>query len=564
MLGTAWMVNLTLPPYLISHAIDDGLQPGHYSQLLGWVAALLAVGLLNAGLAILRHRTLTKVRMNAAFRTVHAVVVKATELGGGLTRSVTAGEVVTIGIGDVWTISTSLTFVGPGVGGVVAYLVVAVLLLEISPVLALVVLLGAPLVAIAIGPVLARLRRVGMVYREHQGGLTSQLVDIVEGLQVLNGLGGKPLFVGRYHERSQRLQREGYRVGSVSSWIPALGAGLPMLFLACVTWLAARMAAQHSISIGELIAVYGYVAMLVVPIAELIDAGLTLSQSMVSAGRVLSVLTLQREDSGTLAPPAHPADLADPDSGVVIRAGRFTALTGSRPADAAEILDRLGGFSPSRATWGDVPLAAIEPGQLRREILMADNEADIFAGTLREVVSGRWQPTDEAILRALHTAAAVDIIEALPDGLASRITAQARNLSGGQRQRVRLVRALLAEPTVLLAVEPTSAVDAHTEAAIGPRLREARAGRTTVLATSSPLLLGQADEVHWLVDGQVVASGSHAELLATDSYAALISRDLADDELGDELGDEPGDEPGDDRDRDARSPRLSTGQRADR
>jgi ABC-type multidrug transport system fused ATPase/permease subunit len=83
-------------------------------------------------------------------------------------------------------------------------------------------------------------------------------------------------------------------------------------------------------------------------------------------------------------------------------------------------------------------------------------------------------------------------------------------------------------------VEPTSAVDAHTEALIADRLRTARAGRTTVLASTSPPLLDQADVVHYLVDGRLMDSGTHAELLARQpDYRRLVSRDLDDPEASD-------------------------------
>jgi ABC-type bacteriocin/lantibiotic exporter with double-glycine peptidase domain len=104
-----------------------------------------------------------------------------------------------------------------------------------------------------------------------------------------------------------------------------------------------------------------------------------------------------------------------------------------------------------------------------------------------------------------------------------------RNLSGGQRQRVRLARAVYADPEMLLAVEPTSAVDAHTEAAVAERLAAARRGRGTVLATTSPVLLDRADVVHYLVGGRVSASGTHRELLAAEpGYRDLVTRAFGD------------------------------------
>jgi ABC-type multidrug transport system fused ATPase/permease subunit len=83
----------------------------------------------------------------------------------------------------------------------------------------------------------------------------------------------------------------------------------------------------------------------------------------------------------------------------------------------------------------------------------------------------------------------------------------------------------LAEPEVLILLDPTSAVDAHTEARIADRLRDARAGRTTLVVTSSPLLLGRADAVAFLSEGRVAAVGRHAELLESDSdYRDMVSR----------------------------------------
>ncbi|MFJ6461402.1 ABC transporter transmembrane domain-containing protein [Streptomyces sp. NPDC091387] len=536
LLGSAWMVCLTLPPYLLSRAIDDGLEPGRWPALAGWVAALLGVGVLNAWLAIMRHRTMTRVRLDAVFRSVAVVVRQATRLGGALPRRVTAGEVVTIGFRDVAMIAATLTITGPGVGAVLAYVVVAVLLLTVSPLLAVVVLLGVPLLVVLVGPLLWRLQGVEAAYREQQGGLAARFEDMAKGLRVLNGIGGKEVYAERYRLGSRALRAEGYRVGAVTSWIQALGVGLPTLFLGAVTWLAARMAAQGTITVGELVAVYGYAAVLVVPVTFFIEGGYDLSRGLVAARRVIRFLVLEPDSAGgepTSDAPGAPSTLRDPESGVEVVPGGMTALVSARPSDSAAVVDRLGRFVESAATWDGIRLDEIDLTRIRRRILVADNEADLFAGPLREVISGALDRDEETIGRGVHTAVAQDVVRGLPDGLDSRIDAQGRNLSGGQRQRVRLVRALLADPEVLLAVEPTSAVDAHTEAAVAARLHAARSGRTTVVTSTSPLLLDRADTVYYLVDGSVAAVGSHRELLdGPPGYRLLVSRGTDGDDPG--------------------------------
>ncbi|MFJ8112145.1 ABC transporter ATP-binding protein [Streptomyces sp. NPDC096132] len=526
-LASTWMVLMAVSPYLLSKAVDEGLEPGDTTALAGWTTVLFVVGSANAWVSIMRHRTMTRLRMDAYFRTIKVVMGHAVRLGDALPRRVGAGEVVTIGVGDVQTIANALTVIGPGVGSLVVYVVVAGLLLSVSPLLTVVVLLGMPVVAVLVGPLMARLRGAEGEYRERQGVLTSRIGDLAGGLRVLNGLGGKGLFADAFGRDSQRLREQGYRVGAVTSWMQALGVGLPTLFLAVVTWLAARLAAQGEMTVGQLVSVYGYVAVLVGPVAFLVDMGYQLSRGVVAADRVVRLLRVEPDpDTGTAEAPAEPSVLHDPASGVRVTPGRLTALVGARPAEVTAVVDRLGRYGPTDATWGGVRLDAVPLSQVRARILVADNEADLFAGSLREVVGGRREQPSAEVRRAVRAAAADDIVQGLAEGLDAPVSAQGRSLSGGQRQRVRLVRALLADPEVLLAVEPTSALDAHTEAAVAERLRAARAGRTTVVTTASPLVLDHADTVLYLLDGKVTASGRHRELLEREpGYRALVARD---------------------------------------
>src|SRR5262245_17658685 len=152
--SSTWLVILVVPPYAVAHAIDDGLRARDLAALGLWVGVLVTAGIANSGIGIMRHRTMTFIRLDAGLRTVQVVIRHAAGVGAELPRRVSTGEVVSVGAADLDRIMRTMTTLGPGVGSVVAYAVVAVLLIRISPLLALVVLLGVPALVLSLGPLL--------------------------------------------------------------------------------------------------------------------------------------------------------------------------------------------------------------------------------------------------------------------------------------------------------------------------------------------------------------------------------------------------------------------------
>lgn len=180
-----------------------------------------------------------------------------------------------------------------------------------------------------------------------------------------------------------------------------------------------------------------------------------------------------------------------------------------------------------------VPLDRLPLDTARSTVLVQDKDPTLLSGTLDELfaVPASGQVTmDEALASAQCDDVLTALLQGSPDAdgdpRRARITERGRSLSGGQRQRLALARSLLTDPPVLVLDEPTSAVDSHTEARTARALRRLRAGRTTVVLTSSPLLLDQADEVVFVPCGTVAAVGTHQELLRTDpAYRAVVTRE---------------------------------------
>ncbi|NUR30720.1 MAG: ABC transporter ATP-binding protein, partial [Catenulispora sp.] len=273
---------------------------------------------------------------------------------------------------------------------------------------------------------------------------------------------------------------------------------------------------------------YGYAAFLVSPLRTIVEMADKITRGLVAARRLVRLLQMAPEITDPAEPLAAPrgaVELHDPQSGVTVRRLTYTALATARPEDAAEIVERLGRYADSEATANGVPLTGLERAAVRSLILVSDNDGRLFSGVLRAELDPHGTAGDEQIMAALTAASATEIVEALPAGLDTFVAERGREFSGGQQQRLRLARALLADAPALLLVEPTSAVDAHTEARIATRLGDFRSGRTTLVTTTSPLVLDRADHVLYVEDGKVVAEGTHRQLMHDEPrYRATVTR----------------------------------------
>ncbi|MFE2725768.1 ABC transporter transmembrane domain-containing protein [Kitasatospora sp. NPDC059327] len=530
---------LPVPVGLGVQAVVDGDAAG-----LRWAgAAVLALAVVAAFGAVMLHRQAVWNWIHAATQVRQLVSRQASHLGAGLSRRIATGEIVAVGSGDVEKIGWYVELVARLRGAVIVWLAVSVAVLVTEPVLGLAVLLGVPVLAASVWPLLGPFERRYSEQRALGGKATELAADTVAGLRVLRGIGGEELFLDRYRAASQKVRTAAVRSARVWSLMQAQQVLLPGLFVVGVTWYGARLAAHGEIGIGTLVAVYGATAYLASPLRILGEAAHAWSVARVSAGRAARVLALSRTTGTAEAVLTGPgrADLFDPATGLTARAGELTAVVCGDPDFAGALAERLGGHVPSAegerrevsVRLGGTELDAVPLARARAAVLVHDKEPVLLSGTLAELfdipASGRVTPAE-----ALAAARAEDVLDALVDGspdcegdaMRARITERGRSLSGGQRQRLALARALLADPPVLVLDEPTSAVDAHTESRIATGLRESREGRTTVVFATSPLLLDQADRVVLLQAGRATAAGRHRELMRTEpAYRAVVTRD---------------------------------------
>jgi ABC-type multidrug transport system fused ATPase/permease subunit len=541
------------------------------SKTLQWGAVLLAVTMVGALFGILMHTFIVRTWLIALYGTIKMVTRKAAQMGHVLPRRTPTGEVLSVAGSDSDEFGALTEILARTWTQLVAYLVVAFIVLSTSLELGVLLLVAAPVLVGAAYPLLKPLHRRQEIERSRNSDLTSLATDIVAGLRILRGIGGERTFGSNYAAQSQLARQAGQSAGIWQAAIEAVGVLFSGVFVVLLVWLGTRQVISGELSIGQLISFLGYALFMIYPIQTFFEFAQKLTRASVSARKAIAIFEQRppwQDPAEPVGLPVH-GDLADEQTGFVAHEGQLTIVVSAVPEDTSALADRLGRYlSPdtepvsqdigeglkgraarrareqraidrarlaeldeerARAAWGvtlgGVDLAAARLADVRRRILVSDATSQLFAGTLQDAVDPHARLTREEAEEALRVANAEDVYDALPGGWQGRIDERGRGLSGGQRQRVVLARALAQDADILVLVEPTSAVDAHTEARIAERVADVRRGRTTVVTTVSPLWLHHADRVVLVQHDRAIAEGTHEDLLLdSPDYRRVVTR----------------------------------------
>lgn len=534
LVASAYYLSTILVSFVLGAALDSGLDGGGYGTLMYWFALIGLCAVAGAALTPLFERASCFNWYASAYRTMQLITRHSSRLGPTLTRRLPTGEVVAVGTDDIDRLGAFYERSNLAVSSMVAVLMVAFLMLTSHVTFGLIVLVAVPLIVVGMVPLLRPLNRRTHAHRDRQAELTTRATDLVAGLRVLRGVGGERSTGERYRAESQRVRAAGVRVGWMDAALEAVRTLYPGLLLVGIVWYGARLALVGEITVGQLVSFYGYTGALASSVRYFMLFSSDLVTARVAASRVVRVLGLEHDLTESAAPAqalTGPHDLHDPTSGVLLHHGRVTGVVCADQADVGPLVERLGRYRNGAAELSAVPLDDLPLREVRRRVLVAGNDAHLFSGRLRDELDPDGTGTDEHVTAMLRAASAEDVLAQSPLGLEVELTERAREYSGGQQQRLRLARALLRDPDVLVLVEPTSAVDAHSEAAVAERLRGVRADRTTGVVTTSPLLLDRTDHVQFVVEGRVAAEGAHRDLLRTeDAYAATVLRTTLEEE----------------------------------
>ncbi|PVC84716.1 multidrug ABC transporter ATP-binding protein [Streptomyces sp. CS090A] len=525
LLGAAHQTGEALVPVLIGLIVDRAVVRPDGGALALWLVVLAVVyAMLSYGFRF-GARAGERAAEQAAHQLRLDVVRWVLAPHGGAEAGRPPGALVNVATEDarrVGALNMALTL---GIAAVVGVIAGAVLLLRASVPLGLLVLIGAP-VLMALGHYLARpLEHRSEAEQERAAHASGVAADLVAGVRVLKGLRAESAAVARYRSTSQASREANVRAARAAALQTGLMLTLTGAFIALVALVGGRLVLSGSIGLGALVSAVGLALFLPGPIAVLAWVGAELAKARASAARIADVLAAPGETTGGTTEPAAPsagelrlhglghAGLHGID--LTVRPGEHLGIVVTDTAHAATLLHCLARrCDPDRGhvELDGTPVTELAPAALRSALLVAEHDAQLFDGTLLDNVTAA-APAGADPQPAMDAAAVDEVAATLPGGTAGRIGERGSSLSGGQRQRVALARALAADRPVLVVHDPTTAVDAATEARIATGIRRARTGRTTVLVTSSPALLAATDRVVLIDGGTITAEAPHDDLV---------------------------------------------------
>ena len=545
------MVATVAIPYLTGQAVN-AIEAGDRGELERFAILIGLAGLARLVLTVLRRLIAGRVSLGVELDLRDRVYGHLQSLELGFFDRQQTGQLMSRATVDLQSVRF---FLGYGlifmIQSFLTILLAGVAMFALQPGLAAIALAPVPFVVWIAFRYGRRARPAAQEVQQRIAELTAEAEENVSGVRVVKAFAREARQLERFQHRTRRVFEQAMVSTRLQAFYSPFIGFLPQLGLAAILFLGGRQVVRGGLSLGDFTAFYTYLLMLLGPM-RMLGMALGMAQRATASGARLFEI-LDREPQIVPRPDARP--LPDGDGRVELRdvtlryegaaepalrhvsldvaGGTTLALvgaTGSGKTSLVQLIGRLYDPDEGEVLVDGVDVRDLRLESLRRAVASVDDDPFLFSASVAENIAyGRPDATPEEIEQAARRAQAHEFIAELPDGYETRVGERGLTLSGGQRQRLAIARALLADPRVLVLDDATSAVDSSTEHLIKTALREVMAGRTTFVIAHRLSTIALADEIAVLEDGELVARGTHEELLeVNDLYREIVEKGLPD------------------------------------
>ena len=421
--------------------------------------------------------------------------------------------------------------------------VTIVLLVTMSPRLALISLVTVPLISVLLQPLLAKLRKGHRRLRNEYGEITSVLQEVISGIRLVKSFRGEAYEDARFTGASGDYTRGMVRITRISLLSGPITEVLGTVVAVVVLGLGAREVFRSALDAGTLMTFMILVMRLLPPLKQLSQAPTVAQQSLAAAERLFEILdepTEAQHDAGTRdvrelrvaiaferVSFAYGTEPVLDHIDLVANRGDVVALVGASGAGKSTLVDLIPRFiepTTGRITLDGADTREITLGSLRALTGIVSQDTVLFNDTVRANIaygaSGRY--TQAQVEAAARAANAHGFIAELAQGYDTVLGERGTRLSGGQRQRIAIARALLTDPPILILDEATSALDTESERLVQEAIDRLLTGRTVFVIAHRLSTIAHATQILVLDRGRVVERGTHADLIARGgTYARL-------------------------------------------
>jgi len=426
---------------------------------------------------------------------------------------------------------------------------VLIMMLTISPILAVVSLLAVPASLFVTLFIVRRSQQQFVAQWASTGALNGHVEEMHTGHAIVKVFGRQREAIERFDQENDRLYDASYRAQFISGIIQPAMTFISNLNYVAIAVIGGIRVAAGQMSLGDVVAFIQYSRQFTFPIIQVASVVNVLQSAVASAERVFELVDEKEQSAEPAGAPAFREPVGavafedisfryEPDRPLIddlslnVAAGRTVAIVGPTGAGKTTLVNLLMRFyelDSGRITIDGVDTRDLHRDALRRAFGMVLQDTWLFHGTIRDNIAyGRLDATDEELHAAAEAAHVDHFVRTLPDGYDTVIDDDATNVSAGEKQLLTIARAFLADPPILILDEATSSVDTRTEVLIQRAMARLMKGRTTFVIAHRLSTIRDADTILVMERGRIVEQGTHDELLARGgAYADLYQSQFA-------------------------------------